>query len=126
VRKLRTPYSVTLDRVTGQTGIDVPEFVPSNMIAAPGGATHFKVVHGAAEINFEAGSYVVDTKETALMPLDNMPTAAINLESILAPGSVHPLFVVLGVEFYQLVNNEYYPLKNGAFNALAVVKVSGV
>jgi hypothetical protein len=123
---LYAPYSVTLDRVSGQAVVEVPAFVPNNMIAAPAGATHFKVVHGAAEIDFEAGSYVVDTKETVLLPLNNLPTADINLENLLTPGSVHPLFAVLGIEFYQSVNGEYYPLKNGAYNALAVVKVSGV
>jgi hypothetical protein len=33
----------------------------------------------------------------------------------------------LGVEFYQEINGQMYPLKNGAFNPLAIVKVdSGV
>jgi hypothetical protein len=36
------------------------------------------------------------------------------------------LFLVLGVEFYQDVNGVKYPLKNGAFNALNITKVSGV
>jgi hypothetical protein len=44
----------------------------------------------------------------------------------LSPGSQLPLFLVLGIEFYQEVNGEEYPLKNGSFNALSIVKASGV
>lgn len=120
------PYNVTLNRVTGQSTVDVPAFVPANMIAAPAGSTHFRLVGGAAEIDFEAGTYVVDTKESAILPLSNIDTAPINLESTLTPASTKPLFVVVGVEFYQEVNGEFYPLKNGAFNALALVKVDVV
>jgi hypothetical protein len=35
------------------------------------------------------------------------------------------LFLSLGIEFFQEVNGKRYPLKNGAFNALALVEVSG-
>jgi hypothetical protein len=31
----------------------------------------------------------------------------------------------LGVEFYQEVNGQMYPLKNGVYNPLAIVKVDG-
>lgn len=41
--------------------------------------------------------------------------------------STKPLFLALGVEFYQQINGTMYPLKNGAFNPLSVAKVdSGV
>jgi hypothetical protein len=33
---------------------------------------------------------------------------------------------VLGVEFYQEVNGQMYPLKNGTYNALAVVYVDTI
>lgn len=123
---LYAPYEATIDRVMGQLTVNVPSFVPSHMIAAPGGSTHFKFVSGAAEVDFVAGGYKVDTKETALLSLNNLATAAVNLESTLTPASTHPLFLVLGIEFYQEVNGEMYPLNNGAFNSLAVVKVDAV
>ena len=40
--------------------------------------------------------------------------------------STHPLFLAMGIEFYQEVNGTMYPLKNGAYNALALVKLSGI
>ncbi len=40
--------------------------------------------------------------------------------------SAKPLFRALGVEYYQEVNGQMYPLKNGSFNPLALVTVSGL
>ncbi|MCU7548173.1 hypothetical protein OCK74_03565 [Chitinophagaceae bacterium LB-8] len=123
---LYAPYDASINRATGQFSVAVPPFIPSHMIAAPGGATHYKFITGAAEVDFTAGSYKVDTKETPVQILDNMPTAAVSLESTLTPGSTHPLFLALGIEFYQEVNGEMYPLNNGSFNALTLVKVEGI
>lgn len=49
-----------------------------------------------------------------------------NVVHTLTANSTHPLFFVLGIQFFQDVNGVKYPLKNGAFNALSIVKVSGV
>jgi len=68
----------------------------------------------------------VDTNATAILPWDNVATAVINLANAVTANSTHPLFLGLGIEFYQQVNGQMYPLKNGAFNALALVKVSGL
>jgi hypothetical protein len=35
------------------------------------------------------------------------------------------MVLLLGIQFLQDVNGSLYPLKNGAFNALAVVKTDG-
>ena len=53
------------------------------------------------------------------------PTAAINQVNAVTPNSTKPLFLALGVEFYQEVNGQMYPLKNGAYNPLALVQVDG-
>ena len=119
------PYSGTIDRVAGTLTVDVPSFVPANMIAAPGGATHFKLVSGGVEVDFENESFVVDLQESSVLPWDSATTAAISLANAVTANSTHPLFLVFGIEFYQSVNGQMYPLKNGAFNSLSVIKVSG-
>lgn len=60
------------------------------------------------------------------MPWDVTATPVIDLQNAVTPNSTHPLFLALGIEFYQEVNGVKYPLKNGAFNSLALVKVSGL
>jgi hypothetical protein len=122
---LYAPYTATINRVTGDLAVNIPAFVPLNMIAAPGGATHFKIVSAGAEVDFENETFVVDTSASAVLPWDTTATAVLSLSNSVTANSTAPLFVVLGVEFYQEVNSQMYPLKNGAFNALAIVKVSG-
>lgn len=123
---LYAPYTSTIDRVAGTLAVSIPAFVPLNMIAAPGGSTHFKIVSAGTEIDFENETFVVATSETAVLQWDTTATAVINLSNAVTANSTHPLFLALGIEFYQEVNGQMYPLKNGAFNALSLVKVSGV
>lgn len=123
---LYAPYTATIDRVTGALSVSIPSFVPLNMIAAPGGTTHFKVVSAGAEIDFENETFVMDSSSSAVLPWDTTATAVLNLTNNVTANSTDPLFLVLGIEFYQEVNGSQYPLKNGAYNALALVKVSGV
>ena len=97
------------------------------MIAAPSGTTHYKIISGGAEVDFEAETYIVATSETDILPWDNVATNAISQSNPVTPASTKPLFLILGVEFYQKINGQMYPLKNGAYNPLSIVKVdSGV
>lgn len=122
---LYAPYTATIDRTAGTLTVNIPAFVPLNMIAAPGGSTHFKLISAGAEVDFENGTYVMDESSSAVLPWDPTTTAVLNLSNSVTANSTHPLFLVMGIEFYQDVNGQKYPLKNGAFNALAIVKVSG-
>ena len=119
-------YTASINRVTGLLDVSVPVFVPANEIVVPDGATHYKLVSAGAEIDFENETYVQTTAETAILPWNNNPTAVSALSNAVTANSTHPLFLVFGIQFFQEVNGKYYPLKNGAFNALKMVKVSGV
>ncbi len=123
---LFAPSTPAIDRVAGTLTVDIPAFIPQNLIDAPGGTTHFKIVSAGAEIDFEAGKFVVATSETAVLPWDSNATAVINLANAVTANSTHPLFLALGISFYQQVNGQMYALKNGAFNALELVKVLGL
>ena len=124
---LFAPFVATIDRAAGEIIVDLASFIPANMIAAPSGSTHFKIISAGAEIDFEAETYVIATSETAILPWDGTATAPINQVNAVTANSTKPLFLALGVEFYQEINGQMYPLKNGAFNPLSVAKVdSGV
>ncbi|OUD43422.1 hypothetical protein FPG102_05595, partial [Flavobacterium psychrophilum] len=115
-----------IDRPTGVIEVTLASFIPSNMIAAPSGTTHFKIISAGAEVDFEAETFVVEYSETAILPWDSVATAVITQTNTVTPASTKPLFLALGVEFYQLVNGQMYALKNGAYNPLSLAKVSGV
>lgn len=124
---LYAPFVAAIDRAAGEITVDIASFVPLNMIAAPSGTTHFKIISGGAEVDFEAETYVVSTSETAILPWDATPTAAISQTNAVSANSTKPLFLALGIEFYQETNGQMYALKNGAFNPLSIAKVdSGV
>jgi len=123
---LYAPYTATIDRPTGALTVTVPAFIPLNMISAPGGTTHYKIISAGVEVDFENETYVVDENSSAILPWDATASAVLNLANAVTAASTHPLFLVLGVEFYQQVNGTMYPLKNGNYNALAIIQVSGV
>ena len=110
---LYAPFIGTIDRVAGTLTADIPAFVPINMLAAPGGSTHFKIVSAGAEVDFENETFVMDSQATAILPWDATATAIINLANAVTANSTHPLFLALGIEFYQQVNGQMYALKNG-------------
>jgi hypothetical protein len=120
---LFAPYSPVTNRVSGELSITVPPFVPANMIAAPAGATHFKLVAAGMLIDFEQQRYEIRQTETAELLLDPVLTDAITLQHLLPANSTQPLFLAMGIQFFQFVNGGLYPLKNGAFNSLTLVEV---
>lgn len=123
---LYTPYTINMDRVTGVMSVDLASFVPANMIAAPGGTTHFKLRAEAAAVDFAQESSVSALAETALLPWNQTATGVINLQNALPANSTAPIILVLGIEFSQEVNGNQYPLNNGAYNALGIVAVDAV
>lgn len=123
---LFAPYSTSLDRATGDVGVSLQPFAPSVRVAAPSGTTHFKVVAGASELDFASESSSFESAETAILPYNGANTAQIDLDVALPANSALPIMQVIGIEFYQEVNGQMYPLKNGAYNALSVAKVDTV
>ena len=123
---LFAPFVGTIDRVAGTISVAIAPFIPANMIVAPSGTTHFKIISAGSEVDFEAETFVEAHSETAILPWDNTLTVAISQENAVTAASTKPLFLALGVEFYQEVNGQMYPLKNGAYNPLALVTVSGL
>jgi hypothetical protein len=121
-----TPYAATIDRVTGALQVNVPAFSPANAIAAPEGATHLRFVSAGASIDFEAGIFETINSQSADIAISEAPVAAVDLLNQLTANSIHPLFLVMGVEFYQQVNGVNYALRNGKYNALSIVKVLGI
>lgn len=125
-RTFFAPYVPTIDRVGGTIAISIPAFNSGNMVAAPTGATHIRLSAAGLEVDFEKGDYLVNVSQSAEIEISNsVLTPAINLENLVTPGTQNPIFGAFGVEFLQLVNGQMYPLKNGAFNALALVTVNG-
>jgi hypothetical protein len=46
-------YTTNINRETGEAIVAIQEFVPQDNVVGPEGATHFSLITGGAEINFE-------------------------------------------------------------------------
>jgi hypothetical protein len=123
---LFVPYEAVIDRVSGTAQVKLPPFVPKKMIASPAEATHFQLNMAGVEVDFEKAAYVVQFQSSDQLVLNAAELAAFDLSVALPPNSTHPLFLALGIEFFMEDVGGNKPLNNGAFNALAIVKVSGV
>ncbi|MGG7035742.1 MAG: hypothetical protein ACI7YS_11205 [Flavobacterium sp.] len=121
---LFTPYVWEINRPTGEIGVALAPFIPVNVVAAPSGTTHFKIVSAGAEIDFENESFIVANSATEILPWNAVETAETIQINTVTANSTKPLFLVLGIEFYQEVNGQMYSLKNGAYNPLAIVGVN--
>ena len=123
---LYTPAVNAFDRVAGDATVGVAPFSAKKRIAAPAGTTHFKMVMGAADVDFTKETFVFESDETAVLPYENAPTAQIDLTATVTANSTLPVVHVLGIEFYQEVNGEMYSLKNGSYNALSIIDIDTV
>lgn len=121
---LYAPYTATIDRASGILSVDIPAFVSGNMITAPAGATHFRIKTAGAEVDFEEGTHVSEVGNSADIALNNDISNALSQTHNVTAGSTKTLFILLGIDFFQEVNGSMYTLKNGAFNALSIIKVS--
>jgi hypothetical protein len=120
---LYAAFAAAINRVAGTIILNVPPFIPINMIAAPSGATHYKIVSAGVEVDFENEVSRSDLQESAILPWDNALSVDLLLTNNITPNSPNVLFAMLGIQFYQDVNGVKYPLKNGAINSLAIVRV---
>ncbi|HBS86926.1 MAG: hypothetical protein A2W91_12915 [Bacteroidetes bacterium GWF2_38_335] len=132
------PYTVTNNVDRNEATVEIPNFVPGDLIKAPAGATHFKMVAALGVVSDY--SFNASTKEyEALKPaLDGISAvehgAATALDSagctftltVALPGTPAmnnkvSVVLCLGIEFYQIVDSQYYLFAQD--NAMMVVSV---
>ena len=118
----RPQVTASIDRATGSMVVDIPAF-EEKLVAKPDGATHFRLISAGAAIDFGEGIYTLATAKSDNLAISQAAHEPFQLSQAVTPGSTHPLFLALGIEFVQVINNVEKPLNNGAFNAMAIVKV---
>ena len=79
---LFAPFAVTLDRVSGDAKAEIEGFVPEVSISAPGGTTHFKILSGAMEVDFENQTFNAKVSESVIHTWDGTQVAPLTLENL--------------------------------------------
>lgn len=115
---LAKPLSVSTS--TGE--VSISELVPLNDIDFPAGATHFTLQSGWAKIDFATGVSDLQLSAATSLLIDETEQN-ITLTPSSAPSGAGINVFVLCISFYQELNGNQYPLKNGAFNALSIVEI---
>jgi hypothetical protein len=121
---LATDYHPAIDRVAGTLTLNIPSYHPLAGINAPRNTTHYKIVTIGAEVDFENEKFKPDVHETAFLPWNDTPTPTLNIVNTVTANSAHPLFLLLGIQFYDQINGMNFPIKNTSANPLQIVKVS--
>ena len=100
----------------------LPAFTPKDLIAIPGGATHYRISATGVGLDFDSGtrSLVVAASPT-LSVLDPAVAQTLTVDKGQLSGT-HFAFV-LSVEFIQEVNGAEYAINNGAHNAAKIISV---
>lgn len=123
---LNAASDVTFDRATGKAKFAVPSFLAMQMLSRPDAATHYRLLCGAAEVDFAGNVQISGKAETALLPITAQPTAAVSLNVQLTADSTLPVFVAAGIRFSEVVNGFEYPVKTGDSNALSLALVDTI
>lgn len=109
----------TLDTATGE--VEILDLTPLNHLSPPEYATHVSLSSAFMMLDFETGEYQVFQSNVENLPL-NMTASTVTLTPTDVPtGSGVALYFLL-VEFFQDTNGVQYTLKNGTFNALAIIE----
>ena len=123
---IHSKFAASINRETGAMVVDIPAFTPSIDIGVPIGATHLRFRAGGAAIDFAEGEYSLSTAASANLPVGKQVQGPLQVTVGVEPASEHPLFLVFGIEFLQVIKNgSESPLNSGAHNALAIVSVDG-
>lgn len=112
------PYNVN----TATGVITIPGLVPINDIAFPAGATHLTMKGAWAKIDFASGVTQVHLTNALNTPINAAPNNIL-LTPAAVPVGIGTDLYLLQIEFFQEVNGVQYSLKNGAYNALAIIEV---
>lgn len=118
---IAAPFSTTINRLTGALDVTIPAFNPKLLLTAPTQATHFKLVMGAAVVDFGSATEEGKVTESAFLPLTNAATSPLTLSVNVTAASTAPIIVLLGIRFYEETNAVKYPLASN--DALAIVEV---
>jgi hypothetical protein len=114
---------ISFNRASGEVTVNIPAFIPRNMVLQARGTTHFRIVAAAAAINFDTEQYEYAMQGTADLPYNTDPTQATTLTMALPANSTNTVLAALGIEYYQKVNSRSYALKSGEHNATSIVLV---
>jgi hypothetical protein len=118
---LKVIPTATVTRLTGSVDVAIPAFVPTTSLAYPPGATHYKIIAGAAAVDFTSETFEADTASSAFLPVDNTQSTPLTLSASVSANATAPIFQVLSIHFYQELNGVKYALNSSTSDSVAII-----
>ena len=119
-------YNTEINRTTGEVKLFIPPIESLLGVPRPKGATHFKIISIATELNFLDHTSKTSYLETEEISYTERYSPYVSHIHQLPPNSIYPLVLLLNIRFYQFVNGEYYTFLNKKINFLSVIAVDKV
>lgn len=116
-------FTLELDGISGTSLLKIAPFSPLKTLRAPEGTTHFKIAMGIAKLDFNHLKFQFSMDDTGMLLYTRIEVPEFILDASLSSTSGFCSIQVMGISFFQWVNGEYYPLKNGENNVLTVIGV---
>lgn len=113
------PYEISVHRVIGCITVYLPPFLPETVVKIPQADCYCRLVLGAGAFDFDEESYFTDIQTSEYFAQGKV--AEISLRVQLPLHQQLPFIVVLGIEFYKKVNDQYLLMYGGGPLALRVV-----
>ncbi len=120
---IKAAYTVAFDRTSGEASVTIDFSNPSLELNQVEGADQAKILVGVAAVDFENSEYEVDVVEAEAIAIASTEAIAIQQTATISANSTRPVFVIVGIEYYQSVNDELYLINSQDGRALALVAV---
>jgi hypothetical protein len=116
------PFEVDINRVTGVCTLKLPSFLPETVVRLPQADCQCRLVVAGGAFDFEVERYYADIQTSEYFMQGKPATLVLRMQ--LPPNQHLPIILLMGVEFYKKVNDQYLLLYGGGPLALRVVHTS--
>ncbi|MBS1567475.1 MAG: hypothetical protein JST39_24035, partial [Bacteroidetes bacterium] len=91
-----------IDAATGNMSVDIPAFIPSQVLSPAAGATHFRIVSSGISLDPEQDKYICDRQQTELLAIDEHLFPESSFFHRMPIGAGQTLLLTIGIVFYAL------------------------
>lgn len=114
---------IVYDRASGDVTLEIPAFNPQRSLTVLPGATHVLFTLAAAEQSLDPQNVPrPDVAESSYMPVVGDQLAD-TLQVTVTGNTNAVVYIMVGIDLYQEVNGQHYPLLNNPYNTMTIVDV---
>ncbi|WP_075604091.1 hypothetical protein [Saccharicrinis aurantiacus] len=123
---MKVSSAVSFDRATGAATVSTDFTNPKLELAEIEGADVARMTIGVAVVDFESAEFEVNVAQSDAIDITSKDALTSSVSANISADSTLPVFIVLGIEYYQKVNDELYLINSQDSRALTIVGVDTV